>query len=489
MGLLSCLRGVLLSQVIFLAWAAAMFTGCGMTKNLDEMHDSTSQMSTTTREMDQKMDQLTEMNKRMGDMTTQMTTMTSLMGQMTEMNSAMHDMKDAMGTMITTLTGMNQQMSVMPKMADSLVHIQDVIGQLDTMMASLDKKMDELPKMSKTMTGMSTQVGSMNKQLTGLRGDLKTLKDMYAALQGLSSKMDHVDTVATNGIVDAVHGVADGTRTSELDKMEKAENLGGKFPHAAAYLFAYDYQLVFRGVEESGQANEDKLRADAVQDFFFHMNNYVENDKPIDVMTHDQKLMDLMVIAGALDMIDSNTMAKLKKINATRPYPFLSMWGMIEYALDRKALLNREDPNDDPALNWENLVLTNEPFAVYLGQIRLNIEAAIVAQNLSKLPDNPEPWTFTSAWQKVLGASYSVAGWTGKISSLNAAQIADAANTLSQANETKDFLSKHGYDTRLQWLVKQVLANCEIDTAPPGSPAKRNAALARLKAERDKFVQ
>jgi hypothetical protein len=288
--------------------------------------------------------------------------------------------------------------------------------------------------------------------------------------------------MATGGLVNAQHGGAEALRRDELTKMENAATLPAKFVPAAAFIVAYDYQFVLKGTEEVLEADEDTFRKDAVDDFFFLANGFTDSSKTIDVVGPDNNVMNLLAFAGALDYVDSNTLKHLIALKRN-PNDFLSMWGMI-----KKALHDKNDINGGAAVpQWEKEVLVNEQEAIYLGQLRTNILAGIVMQNLSTLPKNAGNGILDRAKQYAITLwDASPGSWTANLDAANIAQIVDIYNTLEKAQDAKSFLISHGYETRLTDSVAgkammAALARCEIRLGAEGSSPDREAALAKLK--------
>ena len=504
-----------------LASFASGATGCGMTKDLDDMHDSTGAMAVTTSQMNDKMDKLADMDTQMTAMNTQMskmvdtmstmgsnmdsmqktmTDMDSLMGQLTAMNQSMGAMKDALGTMITTLSTMNSTMSVMPKMGDSLNHMDTMMGSLDTMMGDLDKKMDALPAVSKTLTGMNGQIGSMRGVLSGMRGDLGILKSVNDSLGTMKTGVGNLQTdiqslngLATDLATDMKPAVALGARQQALTRMEAEPSLSQKFRDAAAYFEAFDFQTI-KGTETTQQAAEDTLRMNAVQDFFLLLTGYTHKlDQPgipnfMVAAFPNNDMANLLALGGALDAMYFNQIARQNALKntlnwlGTPPSKFLSMWGMIEETLARESAIQA----GATANPWENEVLKNRENAVYIAQLRANILASVTFQNLSKLPENAATLT---DWiqQKLTGTRDFAAEWEASVGGKTLQTLSDTYTALAKANEAREFMIAHGIAPQLDPMVKRSLSNCKIPVGQAGTTMDREAVLVKLRDLLKKF--
>jgi hypothetical protein len=457
--------------------AACQLTwGCGMARDMGEMHDATLGMSQTTAQMigttngmaadmskmlkiTQGMagdtSQMLKITQGMAGDTGQMLKITQKMGtQMTEMNLKLDQTNKAMAQMDARMAGMNRTM----------------VG-MDSKMASMNRVMGTVATDMKVMKGYTRE---MNRKTTRLAVDAAAMRQMTSQLRDITSNMNMNFDIA---YVDGRRDGARRARQESLDHLERSPSLYGKLIHAGTYFLSMEFQL-WKPIRDKTDARESMFEY-MVMEFLGLAQNYTTNSGRVDltdfdIADKDSQHQNLFALVTAMHLVDKLQIKSLQQVNSKEPP--VSMLMLLEDGLRAKSLVESGAKKMSDLLPYQQKVLNSEQLVVYLLQVRQLFTRAAGFMLLRMEPTGNEP----SVWSLISKKLFKSSRTTPLLQNRNTSQLHETAEIFEMAAESAQFLRSIGIQPERNENVDLFLTRMKPIEVPKSLVNARDQALQRL---------
>jgi hypothetical protein len=348
-----------------------------------------------------------------------------------------------------------QQTKQLDEMHDSTIEMKDTTKKMND---GLDKQLEVTNHMEKKLGSqleISESMGSKLDQQLEISNDLKEVTQVLA-------------TTTDSTYLDLRQGNGRTIRRDELINLQNAKTLDAKFTAAAAYLTAFEFQLIKPGLDDK-EGRQAAFYATAAEEFLRDVNETFP--KPWNFPMVDEVgnvTQNAYAIAGALHFINPNTEAACKQRNEK----CLSMLDLLETALKEKQRLDQsKDPEAlEKAPAFVKKVLEQEEAAVYLLKLRFILLTSVVINKAS-----PAGEAGISKMKSLLrGGRLLVATWSPSLEKANSSQLKQLIEAVDSAHQVYDFLLSIRKAPTLPILVKAAFQTLRPTTAKPTAMDAKN---------------
>ncbi len=335
----------------------------------------------------------------------------------------------------------------------------------------MEEMHDSTEQMKNTTEKMNDGLGKqldVTKQMEGKLGSqLEISKEMDSKLDDQLTISGRLEKPIEATYTDLRQGNGRNIRRDELIHLQNAKTMDAKLTAAAAYLTAFEFQLI-KPVLDDNETRRAAFFASAAEEF---LRDVIElMPKPWDFPMVDKEgdiTQNAYAIAAALHFINPNSAAACKERKNNCP----SMLDILQKALQQKA-------NLETAPLFVKKVLEQEETAIYILKLRYVVLTSILVSKAS-----PAGEAGISEFKTLLrGGRMLLAPWTPDLKHANAAQLAQLIEAAVAVHEVYDFLGSIHQKPTLPAAIKIALQNLRPQATAQGLANDLNLKLLEVQS-------